>query len=218
MKKNFSFNKKHLRFFISLVYAFVLTIFFAVSANALQMQKEFDKTLYSNVIRLHIVADSDSEYDQQAKIKIRNEILPYLTSITENARDSASAELLLQENMAYIEDELNSVIDRLGYDYQTEIFLSKEYYPVRKYGLFVFPSGTYTSMRINLGKAEGKNFWCVIYPSVCTELSYKAEEVSKKLSDAGVSDNVTYYICEKSKEIEFKFYFLELLQKLNKNT
>lgn len=216
MKKIFGIIFKQKRLLFSIFYALIFTAFFVVSSKALAIQNEFDKSLYQNVIRLHIIADDDSDYAQAAKLKIRDGILPFLARLTENAHNANEAERILKSNISLVESELKNVISQLGYDYQTTIELTKEYYPVRKYGLFTFPSGTYTSFKINLGSARGKNFWCIIYPSVCTELCNKQVTVKEKLSYAGLSANAADAICDDDR-ILFDFYFLELIQKLCKN-
>lgn len=219
MEKRF-FNRKNFKKVIfATVYSFIFTSFFVISAYSLSFQSEFDKSLYSNVIRFHIIADSDSDYDQQAKNKIRDEILPYISSITEKAKDVCSAENLLKDNLHLIENELKFAITRLGYNYKANVQLSKEMYPVRRYGTFTFPAGTYTSLRISLGSANGKNFWCVVYPSVCTNLCTSTEKVYTKLSQAGLSPDAAYAICEEDDKTIFTFYFLELMQNiLNKKS
>lgn len=194
-----------------IVIAFVLTIIFSavltVGIRMQSMKNAFDEELYCNVIRLHILANSDSECDQQAKLLIRDNVLGYVSDMTADAENVSDAERILSDNTEEIQKYVTDTVRKLGYSYDVSVSFSDEQYPVRYYDGFAFPSGIYKSLKIKLGEARGKNWWCVLYPSVCLSSAEGAEDL---LLDSGVSKNTVKYIGS-PKKYKFEFYLLELL-------
>ena len=182
---------------------FALLFSFAVYANS--MQKMFDDELYGKVVRLHVIANSDSWEDQEAKIHVRDSILEYINGLTENAECAENACYIIKENLNEISMYVNRQVQSLGYSYNAQVKFSPERYPVRYYNSFAFPSGVYDSLRIVLGEGEGKNWWCVLYPSVCTALS---SDICDILEDGGVSQRVTDIMC--SDNVRFRFALFDL--------
>ena len=196
--------------FLKLCLAVVLSLFFAFiitfSVSVVRMQERFENELYGNVIRLHILANSDSDLDQQAKIEIKNRVVDHISQLTCEARSADDAADIIMSNQDKINDYVQMAAQELGYDYAVSTDFSDEKYPVRYYNGFAFPAGTYKSLRINLGNGTGKNWWCVLYPSICVAPVDKVEELLQK---NGVSDETVKYICEDEKYI-LRFRFLEL--------
>ncbi|MBE6623263.1 MAG: hypothetical protein E7621_03650 [Ruminococcaceae bacterium] len=191
---------------VSLVSAFVFT--YAVTLQ--NMQNSFDSELYDNVIRLHILADSDSEKDQKAKLAVRDGVKDYIYTLVSEAENKDEADIIIKNNLQNIENKVKDTVSELGYTYKTQVFFENEYYPVRYYEGFAFPSGDYKSLKITLGSGEGKNWWCVLYPTVCNSM---ATDVDKKLKSAGISENTAKMICSESKEYEYGLYILELFKR-----
>ncbi len=187
---------------VSVFFAFIVT--FAVSLA--RMQSSFDSELYGNVIRLHILADSDSEQDQQAKIEIKNCVIDRISLMTSDAINADQAASIIKANVSEINEYVRQASRDLGYDYDIKTCFSEEKYPVRYYDGFAFPAGTYKSLRITLGSGKGKNWWCVLYPSICISPVDEADEL---LVEAGLSDETVKYICEDEK-YKIRFRFLEL--------
>ncbi len=188
---------------LSLCFAFII----AFSVSVARMQNRFDEELYGNVIRLHILANSDSEFDQQAKIQIKNRVVDHISQLTCGAQSAEDAADIIMANKDKINEYVQTVAQELGYDYEVSTDFSDEKYPVRYYSGFAFPAGTYKSLRINLGNGIGKNWWCVLYPSICVA---PVDEVDELLQKNGISDETVRYICEDEKYI-LRFRFLELL-------
>lgn len=123
--------------------------------------------LSSHILRFHVLANSDSEEDQALKLSVKEAVLSYL-------EEALPAEADLEATKAFIashEDELRSVslsvIRGAGYSYDVTILLEPWYFPTKTYGDLTFPCGTYDALRILIGEGEGKNWWCVLYPSLC---------------------------------------------------
>lgn len=162
----------------------ITTLFIAV------VPTEAECAIYDDTIRLHILANSDSEEDQNLKLLLRDEILKEFgeeLSVFEKVED---AKQKLSSKLCIIESFAEQKIKDLGYGYKTEVTLSEEWYDTRDYENFSLPAGYYTSLRVIVGEGEGKNWWCVMFPPLCLgastkENGYTYEEdilISKKYS------------------------------------
>ena len=127
------------------------------------------------VIRLHILADSDSELDQSIKLTLRDVLLPYLNAATLTATSKEEALILLQEQCDSLTEIANNTLLQLGIDYTATVTIETLYFPIRIYGsqtylskdAVIFPPGYYDSVQVILGEGNGHNWWCLAYPSLC---------------------------------------------------
>lgn len=125
------------------------------------------ETVYKSLIRFHVLAESDSPKDQAIKLQVRDETLRLLKtpmSLAENAEDAA---LFIEENLDYIERSLNAFLNETNAAYNATVALVEEPFPEKNYGSLTLPAGNYKALRISLGKAEGHNWWCILYPKFC---------------------------------------------------
>ncbi len=201
-------KKKYLKIAACTIISALSAFAFTYSVFLQDMQSSFDKELYSNVIRLHILAQSDSVEDQSAKLKVRDGVSGYIYSLVENAGNSDEAERIIAKNLEGIKENVDKTVKDLGYSYSTDVTFNMEYYPVRYYDGFSFPSGSYRSLKITLGSGEGKNWWCVLYPTVCSSMSTNTKD---KLISSGISEKTVDMLCSKDKKYEYGFYILEFL-------
>ncbi len=162
--------------------------------------------IYDNVIRLHILADSNSDEAQSVKLLVRDAILEECGDLFSETGNVISAEKNLEENLSRVETIANRVLAENGMKYNAKAEYGYENYPTRVYENFTLPAGTYRSLRINLGKAEGNNWWCVLFPPLCTKTAKGDED----LSSAGINKKDTA-VFTKSKYV-FRFKFLELFR------
>ena len=126
-----------------------------------------EAAVYRDVLRLHVVAESDSEGDQALKLRVRDAVLACVSPALE---DCASHEQALAEvtgRLAEIQRAAEDCVAANGGDCSVTVLLEREFYPRRDYGSAVLPSGTYDSLRILLGEGRGHNWWCVLFPTVC---------------------------------------------------
>lgn len=156
----------------------LLTIF-AISNDTSNTQEIFyptqTPTVSSEVIRLHILANSDSATDQKIKLQIRDILLPHLNATAKTASTKEEALLLLKEQCTTFTNVINQTLSLLGVDYTASISISNLYFPIRIYGsqtylsedAIIFPPGYYDSVQVILGKGNGHNWWCLAYPSLC---------------------------------------------------
>lgn len=171
-----------------------------------------DMEIYDKVIRLHVIANSDSEYDQELKLKVRDGILSTVEELTRDCKTKDEAEKVLTENSGEIKDAAYRVLEENGSDLSVSIEIGKEKYPTRDYGDLRLPSGTYCSVRVKLGDADGKNWWCVLFPPLCLNSSVKSEDA---LLQVGFTPDQVGIITESSSpKYKIKFKLLEIIGSL----
>ena len=141
--------------------------------------------IYDGTIRLHVLAASDSKEDQALKLKVRDALLGEVASLTANAKDKAEGQAILTAHLQRLETIAEETLAQKGCNDSVEVVLTTEYYPTREYEGLRLPAGEYTSLQVRIGAAEGKNWWCVLFPPVCTS-SAKAE---KAMTETGFTKN-----------------------------
>ena len=167
--------------------------------------------LNENLIRLHVVAESDSEEDQQIKLKVRDAVTAYLQSAMEDIPDVRQALTYLQEHLPELEAEANRVLQECGTQVRATVSLAQEAFDTRVYDTFTLPAGIYESLRITIGEGQGKNWWCVVFPTLCVPAT--AEGFQQTARENGMEDALT---CALTGEegYEVRFYLLDVLGKL----
>ena len=144
---------------------------------------EEDYRVYEDTLRLHILANSDSRVDQDLKIGVRDLILERLGGRLEGAEAISSAVMISRELLSEIGELTDEFLREAGVDYGAVATLCEEWYETRDYGEFTLPRGYYTSLVITLGEGEGQNWWCILFPPMCTDLATGA-------SGAGDGDEI----------------------------
>ena len=168
---------------------------------------EEDFEIYETTVRLHVLANSDSEEDQELKLKVRDAILETVADFKPTSKEDA-----LKKIEKY-EDELceiaKTVIKNNGKDYPVSIEVGTELYPTKYYEDFALPAGEYTSVRIVIGEGEGKNWWCVLYPPLCTDSALKYSE--EESVQVGLSkEQYNLITSNESGKYKVKFRLLEI--------
>ena len=174
-----------------------------------------DFGLYDNVIRLHVIANSDSEEDQAMKLRVRDRILDLVGERLADAETKADAEVKMNAILPEIEAAAAEVIAEEGCGYTVSAVLSPEMYPRKSYGTVTLPAGEYTSLRVVIGEGEGHNWWCVLFPRMCTRPAVSTEMQEEEFIDAGFTPS-QYKIITDSENTRYvvKFRIIELLQGL----
>ncbi len=169
------------------------------------------KALGDNLIRLHVVAASDSEEDQQVKLQVRDAVVAYVDEAMTHVMTVDEAKAWLRKNLPAIQQAANAVLQKLGFAYEAEVTLAQEVFPKRDYTTFSLPSGVYESLRITLGEGQGHNWWCVVFPTLC--LPAAGEDTESVAAGAGFSDGLTNTLTGK-RGYQLRFYFLDVLGKI----
>lgn len=195
-----------MKFMLSLCTA-ILCAALLLSVFPLQGEEE----IYSRTIRLHVLAESDSAEDQARKLRVRDAVLQTLTDTLRDT-DSYPAALSAVENaLTAITESATAAAER---ECAVQVTLGREWYPVRYYENFALPAGEYTSLRIILGEGAGKNWWCVLFPQLCTAHATE-DELYEKCIAAGFSSE-QYQLIRKESGAKYKIRFriLEILEEL----
>lgn len=138
----------------------------SADVNALSSLEPLDDVT-SAVIRFHVRANSDSDEDQALKLLVRDGILEMLGPELAEAKDKDEARSIMEKKLTEIERTGEAIVQAAGYDYEVHAYLTTEEFPMKSYGDLLFPAGEYEALRVDIGKQEGANWWCVMYPGLC---------------------------------------------------
>ena len=163
--------------------------------------------LRENILRLHIIANSDSVADQNLKILIRDEILNETSDLFLNVTDLEDAKQKVGTSLNEFEEIAKRVIVENGFNYDAVAYVEEKYFDTRVYDEFTLPAGYYPSLVIELGKAEGKNWWCVVYPTVCIPAASKGD-----LSDSVNQESAN--IAKQGSRYIMRFKTVEIYEKI----
>ena len=206
-----NFFSKFKRLFLIIILLFIYTFLCAFTyVTAVSTDIE------NSVFRLHVIANSDSLEDQNLKYIIRDKVLEYINSISKNLSSKEEVINLAKENINEIKKIAEEVIKENGYDYTVTLDIGNFEFPTKTYGDISFPAGFYDALKIQIGEAKGRNWWCVMFPPLCfvDVTSGVVPDQSKKVIKENLSEEEYKILSEKSSEISFKFKIIEMFQKI----
>lgn len=209
------FNEKN-DVLVSLSVGLFITVFYAFLNFSYAYSMNVEKNISDNVIRFHVLANSDSVEDQNLKIYVKNSILEkYEEDLLKNeSREDALK--FFNDNMEEIEQYAKSLIIEQGFTYDVKCEIEKVKFPTKEYNDVKLPAGEYLAFRVLIGDHEGQNFWCVLYPPLCyTEESHSKEfEKAKSTLENSLSEDEFLLISEHdSASVEVKFKIVEFWNK-----
>lgn len=184
-------------------YTVIFTACWLLLAGTLLRQEK----LASRLIRIHILANSDSEADQAEKLRVRDAVLGQVSSLTADCKTRGEAAAVLASHAAELGQTASEVSGK-----NVTVSLGTEWYETRDYGGFSLPAGEYLSLCIGIGEAEGHNWWCVAFPSVCTAAT--AEELETTAVSAGFDGGDLRMMTGGSPDVEVRYFLLELISRL----
>ena len=175
-----------------------------------------EEEIYDTVVRLHVLANSDSEEDQALKLKVRDAVLEITAPMLADCSSQSEAQSLLETHKEEIQAAAERVIAAEGYAYPVSILLGLEDYPERDYDSFCFPAGTYLSLRVCIGDAEGQNWWCCLFPPLCLgTATASAETAEEEFVSVGLTPSQYKIITESDKPVyKVRFKILEVIQSI----
>lgn len=139
------------------------------------------RAIAEQIIRLHVIANSDSEEDQAVKLKVKETIITYLRGEMMDAHTVEEARQTIRAHLPEVEEIAREKLLEEGYTYEVSASLEDCYFPVKEYGDMTFPAGEYEALRVKLGKSSGRNWWCVMYPTLCfVDSTYQVVPESSK--------------------------------------
>lgn len=180
----------------------LLSVVFLLASGVDAMRTQ--GALSEKVVRLHVLANSDAEEDQALKLEVRDAILSHAEPLLEDTADRNEAEAVLRGQLLELEEMASEVIRSAGYSYPVTVELSKTDFPTREYHSFSLPAGEYLALRVLIGEAEGQNWWCVVFPPLCSA-------VAADFGDTCFSEKEIAFITEDTIEYQIKFKIIELL-------
>lgn len=187
----------------ALIFGFICSVFCSMASFDANCEE-----LRDNVLRLHIIANSDSQADQELKLKIRDAVLAQSDALFEESANLNSALEKAEENLAVYEKIANRVIAEEGLNYRATAKIGKTFFETREYDDFTLPAGEYDALIVEIGEARGKNWWCVIFPGVCVpaQKANLKDSVGKKSAQ----------IAENPRPYKIRFKSVEIYEKIKR--
>ncbi len=183
--------------------AFVLSVLFSMLPFEADCREISDE-----VFRLHILANSDSEEDQALKLRVRDRVLKRGDELFNSAKTKEEAQKLTASHLQELADIAADEIADSGYDYPVRAELTRMYFNTRRYASYTLPAGTYDALRLVIGKGEGHNWWCVMYPSLCVGVASEQDEKARGALTESQYELVT------DENTEYRFKLVEIFEKI----
>lgn len=187
----------------AVILGFIFTVLISITgfkANCDNIEKK--------VLRLHVLANSDTHEDQELKLKVRDRIISYSGDIFADVSDKIEAERLTKKNLFEIKRIAQDEVYKNGYDYPVNVELTNTHFNTRVYNDVTLPAGNYDALRVIIGDGKGKNWWCVMFPPMCLPAAEEKCELSEVLDDSEL-EIVSY-----GEKYELKFKIVELFEEL----
>lgn len=204
--------KKIKNLFIIILLLFIYCIICAFSyVNAVSTD------IQNSVFRLHVIANSDSDEDQNLKYIVRDKVLEYISSISDSSMTKDEVIALANKNINEIQKIAEDTIHENGYDYSVKLNIGNFSFPTKKYGDITFPAGFYDALKIEIGEAKGHNWWCVMFPPLCfvDVTSGIVPDESKQTIRDNLSEEEYKLLSENSGNMNFKFKIVEMFQDIS---
>lgn len=197
-----------------LLIIFILFLLYFIF-NSISYSYSISNNLEESLFRLHIIANSDSEEDQNLKLFVRDNIINYL----KNYKFSNKEELItfLNEHETELNEIIKSSIAQKGYNYNFSFEIGNSFFPQKKYENIILPSGYYDGLKIKIGKAEGKNWWCVLFPPMCliNESTCELPEESELFLQNSLSEESNSVVSSDTQKYKFKFKIVDFFNNLH---
>lgn len=202
-------NSKFKRF---ILVSALLIIYVCISAVSYTHAVTTD--IADSVFRLHVIANSNSDEDQNLKYIVRDRVIEYMSSISQNASSKEDVIEIAKANLDKIQAIASQTIRENGYTYSVNVEVGNFSFPSKRYGDITLPPGYYDALRIKIGKAEGQNWWCVMFPPLCfvDVTSGVVPDESKEIMKENLSKEEFDLISKNSNEVKVKFKIVEVLQ------
>ncbi len=167
------------------------------------------QTIKKNILRLHILANSDSNVDQNLKIQLKNNILKNF-NFDSYSNNLDIAKKKINQNLNKIETYSNNFVKKQGFNYNVKASIKPCYFKTRSYGIFSLPPGIYDSLTIEIGKATGHNWWCVFVPAMCVPAAKATQKIDKVLNKNQAD------LIKKGNKTEIRFAILQMFEDVKK--
>ena len=191
---------------IALCMGFIITLSLSLYSNAVQAD------ISQNVLRLHVLANSDSKEDQALKLRVRDRILAESRDLFKSCKSPSDARLVFTENQAMLQKAAMAEIQNEGYSYPVSISLDHTYFPTRHYGNVSLPAGEYEAVRVEIGAADGQNWWCVMFPPLCFVDGSVDDEKNAGMIREQLGENADIITKDGDIDIRLRFKLVDIFQ------
>lgn len=204
--------------FFAIIFCIIIALILGIRTYNHVKEYRVQKEIAEAVLRFHVRANSDSEADQALKLLVRDEVIIFLEEKLTSVETLDEVKNILYDCEDTIQQIALNRIRKEGYNYEVDVYFEKAYFPVKTYGDMVFPAGEYEALRVDIGRSEGRNWWCVLFPPLCfVDSTYAVvPEDTKDIFRNHMSDEaysaITMTELDDSYEIRFKY--LTFLNKL----
>lgn len=191
----------------------ILTICTIAGLRIRRQQALSQQHIASQIIRLHVIANSDETEDQTLKKEVKDQVVTYLRSKMNQAASIQAARQVICQEMDALKEVAEKKIRQEGYDYPVTVSLGTTYFPVKEYGDMAFPAGDYEALRVQIGESKGRNWWCVMYPSLCLVdgVYQTVPENSKDKLKQVLSTSEYQSLVDGGEDVQFRLRFLDWL-------
>lgn len=209
----FSIKKNNFKSFFLLIFLLAIFILYC----AVSYVNAVSSDLQNSVFRLHVIANSDSVEDQNLKYSVRDSILEYMNTFLSSTSSKEESIKLVSENIDSIKQIARKTIIDNGYDYDVNVEVGNFQFPTKTYGDIHFPAGYYDALKVKIGKSEGKNWWCVMFPPLCfvDVTSGIVPEESKEILEESLLEDEYKLISSNDNSSKIKFKIIELFQDIS---
>lgn len=188
---------------ISIAIGIVTAVIFSICSFA-----KTSEEIRSDVLRLHVIANSDSSVDQNLKLRLRDYILEEGEDIFDGSVNVENAVKKIEPKLAELENSAETFVKNAGFDYDVKITLSNEYFTTRTYDSVTLPAGKYLALRVVIGSGEGHNWWCVMFPPMCVPAADKKDEIENVFTDKEIK------LVESKPKYEPRFKVVEIYEQI----
>lgn len=196
------------------LFTFLFIVYFVICAS--NYANAVTKDISDSIFRLHVIANSDTAEDQNLKYKVRDNVLKYMNSITDGISSKEEIITIITSHLNEFKNIAQNTVYENGFNYNITIEVGNFEFPTKTYGDISFPPGYYDALRIKIGSAEGKNWWCVMFPPLCfiDVSSGIVPNESKEILESELTEDEFDIISGNTDESKVKFKIVEVLQNL----
>lgn len=198
------------------VFILAATIMLVIAGGRLYSdseERQLQKGIASNIIRFHVRAESDSKEDQWLKLQVKEAVLAYISPVLSKSQSVDESRQLLYDESENIRNVAAATLRSLGDESDVNVYFENCYFPMKTYGDMTFPPGEYEAFRVDIGEAQGKNWWCVLYPPLCfVDAVYGEVPKESKEELKGVLTEEEYSMVS-GENVKFRFKYLKIFNR-----
>lgn len=202
--------------FKRLIIVLLLLILF-IFISAISYVSAVSNNIANGVFRLHVIANSDSPEDQNLKYIVRDELIKYMNTLAKDCNSKQEVIEIAKNNISNFENIAKKTIKDNGFNYNVTVEIGNFDFPTKTYGDITLPAGTYDSLKIKIGKSEGQNWWCVMFPPLCfvdVTTGIVPEESKKEMKEAMPEEEYSLISNTNNSEVNFKFKLIEFFENI----